>query len=213
MQIARNTELSYRSGDTTSLQEAMQAADELSRLIDNYVLSLELQVGVPELILEPVSLSAMLCEVAHVLQPQAQQQSCDIELSIAGRYEPVLANPLGLEAALISLGQALIEARSQQAATKRRVITLAARRTKYGISAGMFSDITGLEGPAFRRGKQLLGNTKQPLNRLVSGGGAGVFIADSLLASMSSGLCSARYQKRNGLAATFTPSQQLALVP
>jgi hypothetical protein len=114
---------------------------------------------------------------------------------------------------MISLGQVLIEARSQQPASTRRVIKLAAHRTRYGISAGMFSDVKGLDSAAFRRAKHLYGDAKQPFSQLVSGGGAGVFIASSLLANMSSGLRTARYQKLNGLAATFTPSQQLALVP
>jgi hypothetical protein len=212
LHMARSAELSHTTGKTESLQGLMLAADELGQLIDSYILSLELQTANPELLLEPVSLSAMLSEVAHVLQPQAEQQACDLELHIAGRYEPVLANPAGLQAALLSMGQVLIEARSQQTATTRRVIKLAAHRTRYGISAGMFSDVQGLDSAAFRRAKQLYGDAKNPLSQLVSGGGAGVFIASSLLANMSSGLRTARYQKLNGLAATFTPSQQLALV-
>jgi APA family basic amino acid/polyamine antiporter len=42
--------------------------------------------------------------------------------------------------------------------------------------------------------------------------GAGIFVADSFLASMSAKLRVAHHQKLTGLAATLTASQQLVLV-
>ncbi len=211
-QMARTAELSLTTGKTDALPDLLLASTSLERLVDSFVLGLD--AANPENVIEltPVSLSAVLSDVAHLLQPQANALSCDIELRIAGKYGPVLAHPEGLQAAMIGLGQALLEARSQQPATKRRVVTLAAHRTRNGISAGMFSDIQGLTAASLRRGQQLAGTAKQPLNQLMSSGGAGVFIAGSLLDNMTSGLRAARYQKMSGLAATFTPSQQLTLV-
>jgi hypothetical protein len=50
------------------------------------------------------------------------------------------------------------------------------------------------------------------LQRLVSGPAAGVFVADSLLETLSAHLHVARYHNLNGLAATLQPSQQLQLI-
>lgn len=211
MQIARSAELSRIQGDTAALEHVMTAADALNHLIDTYVLSLQLQTG-PATVLVPVSVGAVLNEVAHTLQDRAQAHSCDLELSIAGKYEPIMAEPLGLQAALVSIGQVLLEAGDQQVPKKRAVITLAAHRTKQGIVAGMFSDIQGLDTASLRRAQTMRWQAGQPLNQLVSSNGAGMFIASSLLSTMSSGLRVARHQKLNGLAATFSSSHQLALV-
>jgi len=42
----------------------------------------------------------------------AKQYQCKLELHLSGRYEPVMANKAGLEAALTSLGYVFIEAQS-----------------------------------------------------------------------------------------------------
>lgn len=209
MQIARATELAHNQGSTDDLAQVMMTADGLNLLIENYLLCLNMQ---GEQQLQPVSLGAVLQEVAHTLDAKARAEQCDLHIHIAGKYEPILAHPLGLQAALVSIGQVLIDARSQQPATTRRVVTLAAHRTRGGIAAGLFSDVQGLNQATFRRAQSLHGRVKEPFNQLVSNGSAGVFIASTLLAHMSGGLRSARYLKQNGLAATFSTSQQLALL-
>lgn len=212
LQIARSAELSRMTNNVEALQPVATAADMLNRLINTYLLSLRAQAARGAEGLVPVSVSAVLHEVAQTLQPLAQTYACDLELSLAGKYGPVLAEPVGLQAALVSMGQALLIAGDEQTPKKRRVITLAAHRTGQGITAGMFSDLRGLDTASLRRAQALKGQAGQPLNQLTSGSGAGIFIASSLLSTMSGGLRVARYQKRNGLAATFTPSPQLALV-
>ncbi len=212
MQIARSAEFSYESGDVKSLQNLAIAADTLENMIDNYLLSLQLQAEGDQLVLSPISLGAALDDVAHALDKKARKYSCDIELTIAGKYGPVLAHPAGLRAALVSIGTVLIDAQNQQQKPKRQVIILAAHRTRYGIVAGMFSDVAGIDTKTFNNSKNLYGNAPQPLAQLTSASGAEIYIANSLLSTMTSGLRSARFQKLNGLAATFTPSQQLSLV-
>lgn len=211
-QIARSAELSRLQDDTASLAYLESAADTLNRLIDTYLLSLNIHEGgvAPQLV--PVSVGAVLHEVAHILQGAAQDRSFDLELSIPGRYAPILAEPVSLKAALVSLGQVLMDARSQRPLKKRPVITLVAHRARGGIVAGAFTNMPSINTGGLRRGYRLCGLAGQPLNQLTSDGGAGVFIASSLLSTMSGGLRAARYHGLNGLAATFAPSQQLALV-
>ena len=212
LQIARQAELAYETDDLMSLKDIQYIADTTTQLVDSYILSTRLCQAGENLVLTPVSLSAMLSDVAHRLEKIALANSCDIELHIAGRYGPIMAHPSGLSAALINIGQVFIDAQSQRTIAKRPVIKLAAHRTKNGISAGLFSDIEGLNRDMFSRAKKLYGNSPQPLSQLTAHNGAGVFIADSLLGTMSSGLRIAHHQKLTGLAATFTPSYQMALV-
>lgn len=211
-QIARTAELSAKNGSVDPLNDLSLAADNLNSLIEHYMLSLQLQSFGDELELTPVSIGATLQEVAHNIHNHAYQNSCDVELQLAGKYAPVMAHPKALQAALMSISQVLIDAQGEREPTKRQVIKLAAHRTRYGIVAGIFTDIDGLNTATLKRAKNLFGSVKQPLTQLTSATGAGVFVADSLLSTMTSGLRVAKYQKLNGLAATFSPSQQLALM-
>lgn len=210
-QMARAAELSQQTGNTDDLTNLAVAADSLNYLIDSYALSLQLK-STDGMFLEPVSLAAVLSDTAHALEKQAAKYGCDVELDLAGRYGPVLAHPSGLQAALMNIGLALIDATAQQQKAKRPVITLATHRTSHGVVAGMFSDVDGLDKKSFRIATKLYGSAKQPLTQLTSRPAAEIFVASSLLSSMSGGLRVARFHKHNGLAATFSPSQQMSLV-
>ncbi len=210
--IARTAELLVESPDVVLLRNIESTADAATQLLDHYLLSLRLQRAGTELNLEPVSLAASLTEVAHKLEKAAQQYLCDIELHIAGRYEPIMAHSAGLSAALLDLGTVFLETQSQRTHTHRPVLKLAAHRTRHGIVAGIFADVEGLSTDMFRRARQVYGQAATPLNQVTSTTGAGIFVADALLKNMSGGLRVAHHQKLTGLAATFVPSQQLVLV-
>lgn len=210
--IARTTELAKLEGELTHLDTVASVAGSALELLDNYLLSMRLQRAGEDLLLEPVSLAASLSDIAHQLEAAAHQQRCDIELHIAGKYQPIMAHSAGLSAALLSLGHVFIAAQGQKQHTARPVIKLAAHRTRYGIVAGLFTDSEGLTTDMLRRARQLYGKSRSPMSQFAVNADAGVFVADSLLRNMSPGLRVARYQKLAGLAATFAPSQQLALV-
>lgn len=212
LQIARASELVSITGDITRLSMIEKVADNALQLLDSYLLSTRLSAAGDALVLEPVSLSATLDDIAHKMEKIAHDNRCDLELHIAGRYGPIMAHPAGLQAALLNLGKVFIDVQNERTHTKRPVITLAAHRTSKGIVAGMFSDVEGLNIDMFKRAHKMYGSARQPLAQLTAQNGAGVFVADSLLVSMSSGLRVARHNKLTGLAATFAPSQQLALV-
>jgi len=212
LQIARRAELARLSSDTSLVESIELTADSALRLIDNYLLSTKLARVQNSLQLEPVSIAAVLNETAHELSKLAAQYECELELHLSGRYMPIMAHRAGLEAALTSLGYVFIEAQSIRSHKHRPVIKLAAHRSKYGIVAGMFADLEGLSRDMYQRGRGLYGHTPQPLTQLVSTSGVGVFVADSLLKTMSTRLRLAHHQKLSGLAATFTPTNQLSLV-
>ncbi len=212
IQIARTSEQARNSDRPNSYETIEDIADSAIQLLDSLLLSLRLHEAGDNLVLQPVSLSAVLHDIAHTMQIATKQHGCDVELHIGGKYEPIMAHPAGLVAALSSLGSVFIDAQNQRKVNYRPVIKISAHRTRYGITAGLFSDIEGLSGDTFKRAKHMYGSSRQPLSQLTAHSGAGVFIADSLLEVMSSRLRVAKHQKLSGLAATFTPSKQMELV-
>ncbi len=212
IKASRTAELARMMQDNTRLNEIEYIADMGLDLIDSYILSLKLQAAGEDVQLQSVSLSATLNDVAHSLQKLQSANSFDIELHIVGKYGPIMAHPAGLHAALMNIGKVLMTAQSEREITSRPVIKLTARRTPRGIAAGIFSTVDGLDAATFAKSRKLYGTAAQPLSQLTSENGAGIFIADSLLQTMSSSLRVSHYKKLSGLAATFMPSQQLTLV-
>lgn len=210
LHIARRAEVSV--GEST-LQQTLARIEETAslalKLIDSYLLSTRLSQTV--LPLEPVSLSAVLHDTAQQLQPIAKQYNCELELSLAGKYGPVMAHKKGLEAALVSLGHVFIEA-GQQSIGRRQVVNLAAHKSRFGIVAGIFSNDYNLSSSVYNRSKALYGHVRQPLNSFTSSSGAGIFIADSLLTAMDAPLKVASHNRNAGLAATFIPSRQTSFI-
>jgi len=116
-----------------------------------------------------------------------------------------------LQSALITLGCSLIEALPANG-TGRQRLQLATHRTKDGIVAGVYGELEGLTPGAFERSKQLQGRVRQPLVGTLPGSGAGVFVAEAILAAMASRLRVGRYQKLPGFAVTLPASEQLQFV-
>jgi hypothetical protein len=111
---------------------------------------------------------------------------------------------------MTSLGQVFVLAQAE--AEDPSVVRLAAHRSRYGIVAGLYGNSSQLGADSLRRAHALQGKARQPLQRLVSGPAAGVFVADSLLQTLAARLHIARYRNLTGLATTLQPSQQLQLV-
>lgn len=209
--IARQAELTRLTKDYDSGLTAIElAADSTLKLLDNYLLSLKLgQVNVN---LEPVSVSDVLNCSAHQLSKFAKQYDCDLQLHLAGKYEPVMAHRSGLEAALTSLGYVFIEAQTNLDQTAKPILKLAAHRAHNGIVTGLFSSLENLGTDMYKKGRKAQSLTKQSFKTMASTQDAAIYVADSLLASMSSHLRLAKHQKLSGLAATLLPSRQMVLV-
>lgn len=216
LQIARQAELGVSVGrlETAELLQMQQGAEIALKLVDSYLLGLQLCQEQASLVLEPVSLSSTLVDIAHQLDGFAQGYNVEIELHVAGKYPPVMAHAAGLKAAFLSLGTVLIEALSGQAAAIRHkpFVRLAVHRTPKGLVTGLYSEHCPLTGEDLKRAQALCGKARQPLTELTATTGAGVFVADSILQAMASRLRVGHYQKLTGLAATLQSSRQLQLV-
>lgn len=211
--IARHAELGSLVGSDSSLDSntiATQAEAALV-LVDSYLLGLELLRTQTQLEFEPVSVSSMLVDTAHELFGFARQYGITVELETAGKYGPVMSNPRGLKAALLSLGFALIEAQAAAEQDTSHRVTLAMHRTPHGIVTGMYGT-QSVTADAWHRALVLCGKARQPLTELSYGSSAGLFVADTILRCMDTRLRPGRYLRRGGLAATLQPSRQLQLV-
>ncbi len=215
--IARQAEANQLNAETHPLHLSQMTAmriqaDAALSLVDSYLLGLQLLSEQGTLDLEPVSVSSLLADTAHSLDRYAKQYDVDLELHVAGKYEPVMAHARGLKAAMLSLGYTLIESQAAQPTGKRHQLNLAVHRTQHGIVAGVYGDYEQLSSAGWRRALALYGRAQQPFVALSAGSGAGLFVADTILHAMSARLRVGRYQKQSGLATTLQPSQQLQFV-
>lgn len=209
LQIARQAELGASKQDTASLSSIQYTADMALRLVDSYLLSVQLQ-ALPVLELEPVSVSALLQETAHRLNKLAKQYNCELEVQLSGKYQPVMAHRQSLEAAFATLGYAFIESTPEEGMQHK--VVLGVHKTSAGLVTGIFGNQDGLSADMLKRGKALFGSAHQSVPDLSSTSGAGIFVADTLLTQMDTPLHLSRHNKLSGLAATLLPSQQLSLV-
>ena len=187
------------------------ASQSALRLIDGYLLSIELQRE-QQLALEPVSISSILYDTAQALHDFARAHGCRLELDVAGKYGPVMAHKRAVGAALVSLGFSFIEAASIDENKEEPVVKLAVRRTGSNISTGVFSTNASLSNNLFKQAKSMHGKVHQPMAAFDSGNSTGIFIADALFTQLQTKMRVARMNGLQGLAATLLPSQQLNLV-
>jgi len=208
--IARTAELGTMKSEvsTTDLEAISIHATAALELVDSYLMGLKLLQTQARLELEPVSVASTLSDTAHALDGLAKQYGIALELDIAGKYGPVMANPKGLKAALLSLGSTLLEG-GPHIAGKR--LTLAVHRTPHGIVTGLYGEFEDVSAKRWRKALELHGKAAQPFKAL-GGSGAGLFVADAILQAMATRLRVGRHLHQQGLATTLQSSEQLTFV-
>jgi len=211
LQIAREAELSTLHGNT-DLKTMQATAQTALHLLDNYVLGVHLALEPQQFPLEAVSVSSVLYDSAQQLDSFAKAYGVNLQLNIAGKYGPVLANRQGLQAALTSLGAALIEALPALQGPKQLTLQLATHRSRYGVIAGVYADTKQLTNEALQRGRRLQGHSRQPLLSVSQTSGAGIFVADAILHAMDLHLMASRHHRLHGLGTVLQPNNQLRLV-
>lgn len=210
LQIARQAEQAQLGGQA-DLESMRATADTALRLIDNYALSVRLNLDPQEFTVEPVSVSSVLYDTGQQLGSLARNYGVELELNVAGRYGTVMANRQGLQSALVSLGAALIEALPALENPQLK-LQLATHRSRYGIVAGLYSQNPKLSNEALLRGKRLQGRSRQPLISLSHTSAAGVFVADTILRAMQLRLRASRHHRLYGLGTVLQPNNQVQLI-
>ncbi|HVV25862.1 MAG TPA: hypothetical protein VHC21_02425 [Candidatus Saccharimonadales bacterium] len=210
LQIARQAEQARLDGRPRE-PEIQTTAEAALRLLDHYALAVRLRLEAARLEIEPVSVSSVLYDAGQQLDRYAKNYGVELELHIAGRYGTVMAHRRGLEAALVSLGSALIEALPAQESPQLK-LQLATHRSRYGIVAGLYSQTPALTHAALQRGRRLQRHSRQPLLTLSHTSGAGVFVADAILQAMQLRLRASRHHRLYGLGTVLPPNNQTQLV-
>jgi hypothetical protein len=211
LQIARQAELAQLD-KKANIHEIQATADSALRLIDSYLLGMRLSIeNRQELMLEPVSIASVLYDTGQELDALAKFYGVQLELNVAGKFGPVMANRKALQAALTSMGMALIEALPALESPQLR-LQLATHRCRYGIVAGLYSDTETLTTEALRQGRQLHGRSRQPLVNITHTSGAGIFVADAILRAMQLHLKVSRHHRLYGLGTVSQPNNQLQFV-
>lgn len=202
VQLASSSEQQGNASDNLTARMAL-------KLIDGYLLGLPTEDQV-ELQLESLTLSSVMAEVAHELTPVAKQYNHSIQLDVAGRFGPVMANRLVLQSALVIAGNELLCSPREEGG--QSTLTLATYKSRGGVRIGLFSDNVIIKTDTLRRAKALMGSARQSLPTGLHTSGAGLFVADQLLKTVDSSLCASHRRNTSGLSAQFLFSQQLQLL-
>lgn len=213
MQIARQAEQAELGGQN-DLSTIRTVADAALKLLDNYALGVRLALEPEPLAPESISVSSVLYDTGQQLDALAKSYGVTLEMNVAGRFGPVLAHRGGLQAALVSLGAALIEALPAQAGQPggQLRLQLATHRCRYGIVAGLYAETKQLGNEALLQGRQLQRHSRQPLMNLSHTNAAGVFVADTILKAMHLNLRASRHHNLYGLGTVLKPNPQMQLV-
>jgi light-regulated signal transduction histidine kinase (bacteriophytochrome) len=213
--ISYAAELLASADDSAHIEQLRQSISLASRgalnLIDSYLLSVSLQRD-QQLELEPVSVSAVLHDCAQHLLPYARSLGCELNVTIEGKFTPVMAHRAALQSALTSLGYSFIEATVSQEEVRRPQVTFVVRRRAQTVNTGVFSNTAGMSPVLLKRARKLRGISHQPLPGFMSGNASGVFVADALFSKLEATMKVAQNKGLQGLAVSLNPSRQLQLV-
>jgi len=210
LQVARLAEQGQLTGKA-NLTQIRSSAQTALQLLDSYALGVRLAQSPQDLGVEPISVSSVLYDTSQELDAMAKSYGVKLELHVAGRYGTVMANRRGLQAALTSLGSALIEAIPALEAPQLK-LQLATHRSRYGIVAGLYTDTKQLTNDTLQKGRDLQGQSRQPLLGLTHTSGAGIFVADAILRAMNLNLRASRHHGLYGVGTVLQTNNQLELV-
>ena len=214
LQIARTAELGYLSGGAGTVNKHLknieEGADAAIRLLDSYLLGLQLVDGQQILALEPVSLASIMVDSAHQLSITAKQYGVKLELAFSGRQKLIMGNARALQAAFTSLGSSIIV--SQPHSEKDSVVTMAAYPGKNRMIGGIFGAQQTMTNKAWERSRLLYGRSRQPVVNVSSSTATGIFVADKIFQAMSANLHPSKHLNCSGLAASLNLSSQLHFV-
>ena len=211
LRLARQAEQAHLTGVASNPAAMSATADAALALLDNYSLAVRLALEPQQLPLESVSVASVLYDTGQALDALAKQHGVELELSIGGKFGPVTAHRAGLQAALTSLGAALIEALPAHDVPQLR-LQLATHASRYGIVAGLYADHQELQKLNLSKARQLQSMSRQPFNGLSHSSGAGIFVADTILRAMDLELITSRHHRLHGLGTVLQANNQLQLV-
>lgn len=207
LNIARLSEL-QQSAKRPSFEAIETIADSVLKLLDSYLVATRYTNEQIKLELEPISLSAVMYDVAQYMDRLSRAQNCELRLKVQKNSGLVLAHPQGIKAAFLSLCYGFLHSTDH---TKKAVISLEAHRMHGRVLAGVISNDIHIEKGAFMMGQKLAGNAYQSIKNIPTNG-AGYFIATDLFETMAVPVQFIHSNRRFGVMGSFHASSQLALL-
>lgn len=162
--------------------------------------------------LEPVSIGAVLYDVANELTPLAQQWGVKLHIDERMRSMPVMAQQTALHTVITLLGGVLIQSQSQPNVVQQPELILGCHRTKGGVVVGAFANHAPVSAIGLANVRALYGRASQPLSDSGLQGAASIMLADKITAQLQSVLKAYRHTSLSGLGTLLVPSKQLRLL-
>lgn len=162
--------------------------------------------------LEPVSVGAVLYDVAHELTALAQQNNIEIEINQRGNRAPIMAHTVGLKTLLELAGDVLLRLAVTGDTPGKQRLLLGCHPTIGGQMVGVFQTGNSLSQAGLNAARKLYGRAGQASPLMSLQGGASLVVADSLAVQLHSALKVYQHVSLKGLGAAFAPSKQLRLV-
>ncbi len=159
--------------------------------------------------LEPVSVGAVLYDVAHELSPLAREYGVELEIDARGRTVPIMAHQGNLQTLVSLLGSTLIQSVGDTSSEPQRVV-LGCHTTKGGIVVGAFGSANETAGASLGVARKLYGRASQTSADTTAT--ASVMLADKLAVQLQSVLKVYRHSSLQGMGALFAHSKQLRLL-
>jgi len=192
--------------EVANLSDIKSLADNSIRLIDGYILGLN--IAQHQLDLEPVSVSEVLSDAAHNLSKTAKLYNCNLNLNIEGKFVPVMSSKIEMESAFTLIGQTIIESNTNT----NNEIFISAYKSGDKIVAGIFTGDLKITNETLRKAIVSAGKVSQGLPDFSHSPVTGVYAADLILTRLASRLQVFHHNNLSGLAGNFMPSRQLSLI-
>jgi signal transduction histidine kinase len=178
------------------------------RLIDSYLLSTQIYNQQQQLVLEPVSVAAVMNDVFQQMSAFARLQNKQPELIVGKKLGLVMASSRALHAALTTLTYSIL----QQGSHGHSRVTFMVTRSGGKIRCGIFDSSLQVSSDTLSKVQKLHGRASRPSADLPHGAGSGLALADGIITGMGSKLVVTKSRYGKGLVADFLPSTQLAFL-
>jgi hypothetical protein len=176
------------------------------RTVDNILLYQQLASDQTSLILEPVHVGNTLTQVAHELSPLSIEFGCETEVFIQSGMSTVDVDSAVLRSGIESLWQAVLGMAERPSPVSWHVY-----RTPQGIRIAVTNNSLDLKKVSLSARQALSGQSRQPFAG-IAGPATDLLTARGLFTLLGSTLTKVTREGQQGLAVTFRPSAQLALV-
>jgi len=176
------------------------------RTVDNILLYQQISTEQIALLLEPVHLGSTITQVAHDLSPLSVEFGCETEIIIQPGMTTVDVDNSVLRSGIESLWQAVLGM-----AERPSPLTWHVYRTKQGIRIAVINNSLDLKKVSLSSRHSGGGKSRQPFAG-IAGPATDLMTARGLFMLLGSQLTKISKEGHPGLAVTFRPSAQLALV-